>query len=462
METTVKELPESRVRVDVDVDAQDVEGSIAKTAEQLGKDMKLPGFRKGKVPPAMVVQRLGRQTVLTQALESSLGDWYERAMLESGINPVGDPKLDLSDLPEEGKSLRFSIEVAVRPGADLGDYRELEVGRAEPEVPEEAVEAEINRLREGFARLNPVERAAKPGDVVLIDYEGKVDGEPFEGGTARDYLLELGEGRVLPELEQGLEGAEPGEERQVSVAFPDDYPAEEVAGKTAEFDVKVEEVREKELPDLDDDFASEASEFETLDELRGDIALKIRQILDQQIAERFREDALDAVVDKAKVDLPDAVVEARAAEMWRRAERSLRRQGMEPENYLQLQDKTREQMIEQARPDAEQALRREAVLEAVADAEGIEITEEDELEALQIPPGHEDHDHPEPADALKEIRESGREELFKEDLRMRRALELIAEQAKPIPLEQAQAREEIWTPEKEREEKGGLWTPGSE
>ncbi len=462
METTVKELPDSRVRVDVDVDPKDVEGSIARTAEQLGKDMKLPGFRKGKVPPEMVVQRLGRETVLTQALESSLGDWYERAMLDSGVNPVGDPKLDLSDLPEEGKPLRFSIEVAVRPGAQLGEYKGLEVGRAEPEVPEDAVETEINRLREGFARLNPVERAAKPGDVVLIDYEGKIDGEPFDGGTARDYLLELGEGRVLPELEQGLEGAEPGDERQVPVTFPDDYPAEEVAGKTAEFDVKVKEVREKELPDLDDDFASEASEFDTLAELRDDITEKIREILDRQLAERFREDALDAAVDKAEVELPEPVIEARAGEMWRRVERSLRQQGMEPDNYLQLQGKTREEMIAQARPEAEQALRREAVLAAVAEAEGIEITEEDELEALQIPPGHEDHGHPEPEDALREIRESGREELFKDDLRMRRALELIAEATEAIPMEQAQAREEIWTPEKEREEKGALWTPGSD
>src|SRR3954468_5299293 len=295
METTVKELPDSLVRVDVDVDPQDVEGSISRTARELGRDMKMPGFRKGKVPPEMVVQRLGRETVLTQALESSLGDWYERAMVASGVNPVGDPKLDLSDLPEEGKPLRFSIEVAVRPRAELGEYKGLEVGRAEPEVPEEAVETEINRLREGFARLNPVDGAAKQGDVVLIDFEGKVDGEPFEGGTARDYLLELGEGRVLPELENALEGAGADEARQASVPFPDDYPAEEVAGKTAEFDVTVKEVREKELPELNDDFAAEASEFDTLDELRDHISGQIREILEGQIAERFRQDALDAV-----------------------------------------------------------------------------------------------------------------------------------------------------------------------
>jgi trigger factor len=422
----------------------------------------MPGFRKGKVPPEMVVKQLGRETVLTQALESSLGDWYERAMLESGINPVGDPKLDLSDLPDEGKPLKFSIEVAVRPGAELGEYKGLDVGREEPEVPQDAVEGELKRLQEGFARLNPVERAAKEGDVVLIDYEGKIDGELFEGGSAKDYLLELGEGRVLPELEQALVGANPGDDRKAEVPFPDDYPAEEVAGKTAEFDVQVKEVREKELPDLDDDFAAEASEFETLAELRDHISGQIRDILDGQIAERFREAALDAAVANAKVELPAPVVEARAAEMWRRVERQLKQQGMDPENYLQIQGKTREEMIEQARPDAEQALRREAVLEAIAKAEGIEVSEEDMLEALQVPPGHEDHGHPEPADALKEIRESGREELLKQDLLMRRALELVAEEANPIPLDQAKAREEIWTPEKEQEEKAELWTPGSD
>jgi trigger factor len=463
METTVNELPDSRVRVDVDVDPKDVEGSITKTARQLGEDMKMPGFRKGKVPPEMVVQRLGRETVLTQALEASLGDWYERAMLESGINPVGDPKLDLSDLPDEGKPLRFSIEVAVRPGAELGEYKGLEVGRDEPEVPADAVEGELKRLQEGFASLNPVDREAKEGDAVLIDYEGKIDGDPFDGGTAKDYLLELGEGRVLPELEQALIGAKPGDDRKTTVPFPDDYPAEEVAGKTAEFDVTVKEVREKELPELDDDFAAEASEFDTLAELRDHISGQIEGILDGQIAERFREAALDAAVANAKVELPEPVVDARAAEMWRRVERQLQQQGMEPDAYLQMQGKTREEMVQQARPEAEQALKREAVLEAVAKAEGVEITEEDMLEALQVPPGHEDHGHPEPADALKDIRESGREELLKQDLRMRRALELIAEEAKPIPLEQAKAREEIWTPEKEaEEEKGALWTPGSD
>ena len=462
METTVTELSDSRVRVEASVDPDDVEAKLAETARRLGGEMKIPGFRKGKVPPEMVLQRLGRQTVLTETLESSLGDWYERAMIDSKVTPVGDPKLDLTDLPEKGEPLKFAVEVAVRPAAKLGTYKGLEVGRASADVPDEAVDTELDRLREGFARLNPVDRAAGDGDVVLIDYRGEIDGEPFEGGEAKDYLLELGAGRVLPELEQGLQGATAGEERKVEVNFPDDYQGEEVAGKTAEFTVSVREVREKELPELDDDFAAEASEFDTLDELKGEIRTRIGELIENQATERFREAALDAAVAEASVDIPDEVVAARAEEMWTRVERRIRQQGMDPSAYLQMQGKSREEIIAEARPDASRALKREAVLEAVAEAEGIEITEEDMLEALQIPPGHEDHGHPEPAEALAELRSSGREELLRDDLRMRRALELIAEDANPIPIEQAEAREQIWTPEKEREEKGALWTPGSD
>jgi len=461
METNVTELSDSRVRVDISVDPAEVEVKLKETAQRLGGEMKIPGFRKGKVPPEMVEQRLGRPAILTEALESSLGEWYERGMLDASISPVGDPKLDLSELPEEGQPLTFSVEVAVRPKAKLGDYKGLEVGRATEEVPAEAVQAEVERLREGFAKLNTVDRAAKEGDVVLIDYRGEIDGEPFDGGEAKDYLLELGAGRVLPELEAALVAAKAGEEKEATVNFPDDYPGEEVAGKAAQFKITVNEVREKELPELDDDFAAEASEFDTLDELREHISGQIKEFLEQQSSERFREAALDAAVANATVELPDPIILARAEEMWQRVERRLRQQGMEPDSYLQMQGKTRDELIAEAKPDASRALKREAVLEAVADAEEVEVSEGDMLEALQIQPGHEDHGHPPPEEALAELRKSGRDELLRDDLRLRRALEILAEEAKPIPLEQAEAREQIWTPEKEREEKGGLWTPGS-
>ena len=244
--------------------------------------------------------------------------------------------------------------------------------------------------------------------------------------------------------------------------FPDDYPAEEVAGKSAEFDVKVKEVREKELPELNDDFAAEASEFDTLAELREHISGQIREILDRQIAERFQQAALDAAVANAKVELPDPVVDARAAEMWRRVERSLQRQGMDPENYLQIQGKTREEMVKEARPDAEQALQSRGGSGGRRGGRGDRDHRGGHAGGAPDPAGTRGPRAPRAAGRPQDIRESGREEVLKEDLRMRRALELIAEQANPIPLEQAQAREEIWTPEKEREEKGGLWTPGSD
>jgi trigger factor len=462
METKVKELEDSRVRVEVSVGPDEVEERIKAAAANLGKEMKVSGFREGKVPAEMVLQKVGREPVLTEAIEASLGDWYERAMLDAAISPVGDPKLDLSQLPEEGAPLEFAIEVNVLPKATLGEYKGIEVGRDEPQVPKEAVEAELERLREGFAKLQPVEREAADGDALLMDYAGTIDGEPFDGGEAKDYLLEVGAGRVLPEFEAAIKGAKAGDERTATVNFPDDYQGEEVAGKTAEFKISVREVREKELPDLDDAFAAEASEFDTLDELREHVAERIGEYLDQQAAEQFRAAALDAAVANATVTLPDPVVMARSSEMLSRVERQMQGRGMDPDTFFQMQGKSREELVAEAKPEAEQALKREAVLAAVADAEKIEIGEEEMLEALQIQPGHEDHGHPPPEEALKELRSSGRDKLLAEDLRMRRALELVAENAKPIPLEQAEAREEIWTPEKEREEKGGLWTPGSD
>src|SRR5436190_1785747 len=186
MKTSVTELGDSRVRVDVGIEPDAVESRVDRAARSMARDMRIPGFRKGKVPPQLVIQRVGRDAVLEQALRDSLPEWYERALLEAGITPVGDPQLNVPSIPAAGEELAFSIEVAVRPEAKLGEYKELEVGRAEPEVPQEAVQAELNRLREGFATLKTVDRPAAPGDLVLIDYAGTVDGEPFEGSEATD------------------------------------------------------------------------------------------------------------------------------------------------------------------------------------------------------------------------------------------------------------------------------------
>src|SRR5215212_1507222 len=280
MRTSVTELGDSRVRVTVGIDPDAVEKRVERAAQQLAGDMRVPGFRKGKVPAELVIQRVGREAVLEQALRDSLAEWYERALLDTWITPVGDPQLNVESLPGEGEELEFSIEVSVRPPAKLGEYRGLEVGKVEPEVPDDAVQGELDRLREGFAALNPVERPAAAGDILVIDYSGTVDGEPFEGSEATDLTVELGAEALLAEFDEALTGASAGDEVTVAINFPDDHRPETLAGKEASFTVTVKEVREKELPELNDEFAAEASEFDTLDELREEVRSQIAAALE--------------------------------------------------------------------------------------------------------------------------------------------------------------------------------------
>ena len=466
VQTSVHELPGSRVRIEATVEAAEVEKRIAASAQTMARDLRVPGFRKGKAPPEIVIQRMGWPAVLDEALREAMPGWYERALLESEAAAIGEPQLDVPQMPSEGEALSFTIEVAVRPEATLGEYRGLEVGRAEPDVPTEAVDAEIERLREGFASLRPVERAGSKGDFLLVDYTGRIDGEQIEGAEARDFLLELGSDSLLEGFSEGLGGASAGEERTIPITFPEDYQAEQLAGKQADFEVEVKEVREKDLPALDDEFAAEASDFETLAELRGDLEEKIGEFAAQRVKEQFREAAVDAVAAAAEINVPDALTGARAEEIWSRVERSLQERGVEPENYLKMQGKSREELIEEARPDAEQGIKREAVLAAVADAEAIEITDAEMLEALSGAGGHggEGADGDGAKKALAELQASGRDVLIRDDLRLRRAAELVADEATPIPLAQAAAREQIWTPESkaEEKEKGALWTPGQD
>lgn len=460
MQPTVSELPGSRVSVEVEVPAADVDRAISRAARALAREMRMPGFRKGKAPPSLVIQRVGFAAVLEEAIREALPEWYERALLSSGIAPVGDPSVEVVTTPEaEGQPLAFKFEIGVRPKAELGDYKGLEVGKAEPEPPAEFVDREIERLREGFAKLEPVERTAAEGDVLLVDFEGLLDGKAFEGGKASDYLLELGGGQLIEGFEEQLKDAGAGETRKVEVTFPDDYQAEQLAGEDAVFTVEVKEVREKVLPELDDDFASEASEFDTLDELREDIAKRLAEAVGERAEQDFRVAAVDAVVAEAKLDLPDDLATARATERWERVERQLASRGMQPDAYLQMQGKTREQVIDESRPEAEAELKREAVLAAIAEAEGIEVSEEELIEALAHPAEHE---RTTPEKLLKRLEESGRDTMIRDDIRFRKAIDLVAEAAKPIPQEQAEAREQIWTPEKERKEAGSLWTPGDD
>jgi trigger factor len=459
MRTSVTELANSRVRVDVGIEPGAVQQRVERAARQLAGDMRVPGFRKGKVPAQLVIQRVGRAAVVEQALRESLPEWYERALLETGITPIGDPELNVESLPAPGEELEFSIEVAVRPTAKLGRYKGLEVGKVEPEVPEDAVHAELDRLREGFAALSPVDRAAAAGDVLVIDYSGTVEGEPFEGSAARDRTVELGAEALLPEFDEALTGGSAGDVVDVELTFPEDHRPEELASKDARFKVTIKEVREKDLPDLDDEFAAEASEFDTLEELRAEIGRRIAGALEHRADDEFRAGAVDAAAANATIDVPKELVHARAHDMWERFERSLSSRGIDPGSYARMQDKSREELVTEMEAEAERALRREATLAAVADAEGIEVSDTDLIEALG--PGDGDEA---PEKLLANLRKTGRDSLVRSEIRLRKAADVIADSATPIPAEQAAAREQLWTPEKERaaSEPAGLWTPGSE
>lgn len=460
MKTTVTELPESKVKVDAEVPAEDVEKGVNRAARALAREMRLPGFRKGKAPPSLVIQRLGFGPVLEEAIRESLPEWYERALLSSRVSPVGDPSVEIVKAPEaEGEPLEFKFEIGVRPKAKLGEYKGLEVGRAEREVPDDIVDREVERIRESVGRLEPVERAAAEGDSLLVDYEGFLDGKAFEGGAATDQLLELGSGRLIPGFEDQLVGAKGGEERKVEVTFPEDYGAEELAGQEAVFDVKVKEVREKALPDLDDDFVSEATEFDTLAELRADITERLTEAVGQRIEQDFRVAVIDAAVEGATVNLPEELVKARAQERLDRFQRQIASQGMDPNAFFQMQGKSLDEVLEESLPDAEKELRREAVLAAIAEEEGIEVSDEEMVEALEHTAEHE---RTTPEKLLERLRKDDRDEMIREDIRVRKAIDLVTEAAEPIPLGQAEAREQLWTPEKEREAAGGLWTPGSD
>jgi trigger factor len=462
VKTKTTELPDSRVRVEVEVPTEALEQELKTAASQLGREMRVPGFRSGKVPPEVVLRQVGREAVLDEAVRRGLPGWYEEALADAGIQTVGDPQVDLSDLPEKGAPLAFTIEVGVVPPARLGEYRGIEVGRRQPKVDDQEVQAELERLRESLASLETVEREAGEGDFVVMDYVGSLDGTPFEGGEGRGQVVELGSGRLIPGFEEQLAGASAGDERTVELTFPDDYPADHLAGKDASFAVEVKEVKEKRLPELDDDFAVEAGGYDSLDELRAEIESRIGQAEERAIEAEFREAAVDAVVAQAKIEVPHELVHSKAHEMWHRTARRLAAQGINPEQYLQMAGKTEEELVVESESDAETALKREAVLAAIVEAEGIEVTDEEIEQALRAsaPPDASDKQLKR---ALKRARSQGADEALREDIAMRKAVDLVAENAKPIPAETAVARDKLWTPEKDAEAKGSgqIWTPGS-
>ena len=434
VDATVTELPDCMVKLDCEVSTGAFRHAIEHAAADFGKSIKVPGFRKGKVPVQMVIARVGREAVLDEAIRTHIGAWYAEAIAVAEIEPVGDPKIELGEIPaDDNGTLPFTVEVGVTPTAKLGKYLDLEVEKEEISVSDERVDAEVERMREQVGRLEPSTDPAADGATLVINYAGSVDGEAFEGGTASDQTVELGEGRFIPGFEEGLTGATAGETRKIDVTFPEDYPAEHLAGKDAVFEIEVTEVRVKRLPDLDDSFAAEVG-YDTLAEMRDDIRSRMTEAEERRIGAAFREACIDAVAANADIPLPEPIVAARASELWERTLRSLAQQGISREAYLGIAGKSEDEIVQEAHPDAKRSLQREAVIEAIVEAEGIEPSDEDLEGALEHSAQHEGVT---PAELLAILREDGRIKQLVRELSARKAVDLVEERAKPVPAKSA-------------------------
>lgn len=446
MKATVEELPESKVRMTVEVPSGDVEHAIDHAASDLAGSLKIPGFRKGKVPMPVLLARVGRERLYTEAVESHIGGWFRSALRDTNVRPVTAPEYGY-ELPSSPKdSFQFTATVSVQPKPEVADWTQLEVPAAEPEVPEELIDAELEVLRSSVAELAPVEgRPAREGDVAVVDLVSS------EGDAQRDYVVELGSGRLLPEIEEGLTGMEPGQENEVTFRTAD--------GSEVRLTASLKELMEKVLPPVDDELAKAASEFTTLEDLRAEIEERLRAQLAEQLENQFRAAATDALVEATNFEVADGLVQARAVELWNALVRSLERRGISAEAYLQFANRTPEEIQADIEGEARQSLAREIVLEGAADKLGIEVTDEDVDELIREEAEGADEDAEQ---LIGQIREAGRYDALRADLRMRRALDRIASEVKRIPMELARARDQLWTPEKEKPETATkLWTPGS-
>jgi trigger factor len=446
VETQVEELPENRVRLTVQVPSHDVHHAVEHAASDLADSVKIPGFRKGKVPRQVLVQKVGRERLLTEAVESHIGGWFWNAAAKTRVRPVAQPEYDFELPASENEDWQFTATVAVQAKPELVDWTTLEVGAIEPEVPEELVERELDALRSTVAELVPVEgRPVAADDTVIVDLVSP------QGETRRDFVVELGRGAVVEEIEDALIGMNAGETKEI--------PFELADGTTQNLSLTVKEIKEKVLPPADDELARSASEFETLDELRADIAERLREQIAEETEAQFRSDVVDALIAASKVEAGGPLVEARTRELLRGLARQVESRGVQLETYIAMTGQTPEALLERLRAEAQRSVARELVLEAAADQLGIQVSDE-EIEQLVREQAESLGDDPETA--LQTLRESGRIEVLREDIRLRNALDRVASEVKRIPRELAAAREAIWTPDKEKPQtEAKLWTPGT-
>lgn len=437
MKTTVNPTGDNEVELSVEIPAEAVKKAYDRAVAKVRGEMQLPGFRKGRVPVDLVIQNVGVDFIRSEALEDAIPEWGDEALRESGLydDAVGTSDLQVGPL-DEAMDYSFSIKVQMMPTPTLGEYKGLEVPKREIAITDDQVSAQLAMLQERLASLEPVEdRPVQHGDFVLMDFAGTADGEPIEGADGTDQMYEIGRGNLIPGFEEAVVGVERGTETTFAVTFPDDYHAEHLAGKPASFTVTVKEVKTKVVPDLDDAFAADVSEFETMDELRADIRQRLEAAGEAGAQRDFRAAAVEKAVEHATMTVPPTMTDREAHRLFHQLEERVGEQGLTMEVYLGVLDKTPEDIEEELRPQAEFVIKRQLVLEAIAEAEGLEVTDDDIAEMVKHDAEALGRDH---LQLLADLEKSGRREALRDEMLVAKAADFVADSAVAIAMTEAE------------------------
>lgn len=425
MSLQVEKLEHNMAKLTVEVAAEDVEKALQAAYLKQRKQINIPGFRKGKVPRQMIEKMYGPEVFYDEAANNMIPDAYAKAYDESELDIVSQPKIEVVQM-EKGKPFIFTAEVATKPEVTLGDYKGLKVDKVSTRVTQKEVDEEIEKERERNARtIEVTDRAVQDKDEVTLDFEGFVDGVAFEGGKGEDYPLTIGSGSFIPGFEEQLIGAEIDKEVEVNVTFPKEYHSEELAGKDATFKCTVHTIKAKELPELDDEFASEVSECETMDAYRAEVKKNIKERKERTGKEKKENQAVDQAIENAQMDIPEAMIEFQVRQMADDFARRIQQQGLTVEQYFQFTGMTAEKMMEEMRPQTEKSIKTRLVLEAIVKAENIEVSDERvEEELTKMAEAYQME-----VEKLKEFMGENEKKQIKEDLAVQEAITLLVNES---------------------------------